>query len=194
MKIAIFKIVTLMIAVVFLYSCGDGKTDSGGTANKQVVCALNQILANGLCSACLIDEVTVNNRCIACASNEINVNNMCMACSSNEIVENNSCIACGSNEIIENNSCVACAAGQQVVNGFCETIETVTPDPDSMCPANSSLSGSNCRCASNYRATTTSIGSVGRSCSVYPGDAAHSGGSQTPNSCSGCHSVEVRKL
>ncbi|MFT4635257.1 MAG: putative repeat protein (TIGR01451 family) [Gammaproteobacteria bacterium] len=65
---------------------------------------------------------------------------------------------------------------------------------DSKCPANSSLSGSNCRCASNYLATTTSIGSVGRSCSVYPGDAEHSGGSQTPDSCSGCHSVEVRKL
>ena len=210
MKSVIVKIFTLVIAATFLYSCGDGKTGSGGGgADKQVECAVSQILANGLCAACAINEVTINNRCVACASNEINVSNMCVACASNEItvnnvcvacvsdeiIQNNMCVTCASNEVIQNNMCVACGANQRVVNGQCQAIPMAPPAGSSAsCPSNSSLSGSSCLCAVNYRAAGTAMGSIGTSCAVYPGDANHSGGAQTPTSCSGCHSVRVREL
>ena len=207
MKNVIIKVLTLVMAVTLLYSCGDGKTDSGSRLDQQAACAINQILANGLCSACAINEVTIDNRCVACASNEINVNNICIACASNEVTVNNACVACAvdeviednmcvtcaSNEVIEGNMCVACDSNQRVVNGLCENIpDVVTPtDPSSSCPANSSLSGASCLCATNYRAAGTAIGSIGTSCAIYSGDAAHTGGVQTPTSCSGCHSVRV---
>ncbi|MFT6046086.1 MAG: hypothetical protein ACI9WC_001791 [Arenicella sp.] len=202
MKIVITKMVALVIAIVFLYSCGDGKTGSGsgGGGSPLAACAVNQILSNGLCSACAVNEVTVDNRCVACASNEINVNNMCMAC--------------GINEIIENNSCVACGVNQQVVNGFCENIvvassptastpgstPTPTPTPVLMCPANSTLIGSICQCALDYGAaivaggTPVDSGETGTSCTKYPGDSAHSAGARTPSSCVNCHSVQVGTL
>lgn len=208
MKSVVVKILTLVIVAAFLYSCGDGKTNSGSGVDKQVECAENQILANGLCAACAINEVTINNRCVACASNEINVNNMCVACASNEItvnniciacasnevIENNSCVTCASNEIIQNNICIACSSNQRVVSGLCQNIPAVAPGATSSCPANSALSGTSCLCTANYRAANTAVGSIGRSCALYPGDTSHSGGVQSPNSCSGCHSVRVREL
>ena len=203
MKRISIKIFTLVIAAALLNSCGDGQSDTGGRSSDQVQCAVTEILANGLCSACAINEVTINNRCVACASNEINVNNsciacadneitvnnMCVACASDEIVQNNMCVSCASNEIIQNGICVACGANEQVVNGQCQLIPVVASPS---CPSNSSLSGSSCSCAPNYRAAGTAVGAIGSTCAVYPGDANHSGGVQAPNSCSGCHSVRVR--
>lgn len=110
------------MAAALVYSCGDGKSDSGGLSDRQVQCAIDQILANGLCTACDAREVTINNRCEACASNEININNACVACASNEITVGNACVACADNEIIVDNMCVACGANQQVVDGICENI------------------------------------------------------------------------
>lgn len=213
MKNRIISIVVLLVAAALLNSCGDGKSESGAEIDQQVQCAINQILANGLCTACAANEVTINNRCIACAINEINVNNtcvacarneitvnnMCVACASNEVVENNMCVTCGGNEIIRNDMCVACGANQRVVNNSCQNIPMAPPvgsgsgspsnpgSPSPMCPANSFLNGSSCQCTANYRAS----GSV---CVVYPGDGNHSGGVQAPGSCSDCHSITVPTL
>jgi hypothetical protein len=155
----------LILMVLALNACGDGKSDSGGAQQRAVQCAVNQILNNGQCQTCPAGQSVVGNQCVLqCAANQVIQNGQCVnikpQCTGNQIVQNGSCVACleaqvpniertmcidnrsqcQSNQIEENGLCVTCPAGQFASGNVCST----PPAPPVSCGANQIVQNNMC--------------------------------------------------